>query len=163
MVTVDDQAKFHLFILGSRQFYHVTAKRYSDKKIKNEFLKPEETITVLFNWNNNGYTNWLSINDKDEDKIEGVKALQDFWIDIHARPKGIEDRQATQEEMKEALERTVKIQNHIENEYAAIGFRVSSGNGFHIHFPLPRFELPMNAEVSEQESSRLRKKRSQNR
>ena len=59
MVTVDDQAKFHLFILGSRQFYHVTAKRYSDKKIKNEFLKPEETITVLFNWNNNGYTTWL--------------------------------------------------------------------------------------------------------
>lgn len=137
-----DQAKFHLAILGERQLYHTTAKNYQTKQIKNEFLKPEETITILINWNNNGFTTWLSINDKEADKIEGVTALQDFWLDIDSRPRGVDDRPATKEEMQEALNRTIKIKNHIENEYTAIGFTACSGNGFHIHFPLPRFEIP---------------------
>ena len=90
----------------------------------------------------------VSLNDKDEDKIEGVKALQDFWIDIDARPKGIEDRQATQEEMKEALERTVKIQNHIENEYAAIGFRVLQWKRIpYVTSPFPVLNYPLNSGV----------------
>jgi putative DNA primase/helicase len=153
-ISTQDQAKLHLAILGERQLYHTTAKNYQTKQIKNEFLKPEEVIPVLTNWNNNGFTTWLSINDKQEDKIEGVTALQDFWLDIDSRPRAVDDRPATTEEMKEALQRTIKIKNHIENEYAAIGFTASSGNGFHIHFPLPRFEIP--AEMRSQVNKKVR-------
>jgi putative DNA primase/helicase len=153
-ITPREYAKFHLAILGPRTLYHTTAKNYLTKQIKNEFLKPEEVIPLLFNWNSYGFTTWLSINDKEQDKIEGVNALQDFWLDIDSRPKGIDDRPATKEEMQEALERTVKIKNHIENEYASIGFTACSGNGFHIHFPLPRFELPI--EMREQVNKKVR-------
>lgn len=139
-----DHSKIHLAILGDRQLYHATAKHYGTKpaQIKNEFLKPEEVIPILTNWNNNGFTTWLSLNDKEQDSIKGVTALQDFWIDIDSRPKAVDDRLATREEMQEALERTVKLKNFIENQYSAIGFTANSGNGFHIHFPLPRFEIP---------------------
>ena len=77
-----------------------TRKSHSQlKQIKNEFLQKDEVISVLFNWNNNGFTTWLSINDKEQDSIKGVSALQTFWIDVDARPKGIDDRPATTEEM----------------------------------------------------------------
>ena len=141
-------------ILGERQLYHTTAKNYQTKQIKNEFLQKDEVISVLFNWNNNGFTTWLSINDKESDSIKGVNALQDFWIDIDARPKGIDDRPATTEEMQKALQQTIKLKNHIENEYVAIGFTANSGNGFHIHFPLPRFEIPI--EMREQLNKKVR-------
>jgi hypothetical protein len=35
----------------------------------------------------------------------------------------------------------VKLKEYIEHEYKAVGFMASSGNGFHIHFPLPRYPL----------------------
>ena len=132
----------------------MTAKNYVTKEIKNEFLKKEEVIPVLFNWNNNGYTTWISLNDKEVDSIKGVVALQDTWIDIDSRPKGVDDRLATREEMQEAIERTIKLKNFIENQYAAIGFTANSGNGFHIHFPLPRFEIP--AELRESVNKKMR-------
>ena len=153
-MTPRDHAKFHLSILGDRVLYHTTAKNYQNKQIKNEFLQKDEVISILFNWNTNGFTTWLSINDKDNDAIIGVSALQDFWIDIDARPKGIDDRPATTEEMQKALEQTIKLKNHVENEYAAIGFAANSGNGFHIHFPLPRFDIPV--EMREQLNKKVR-------
>jgi hypothetical protein len=35
----------------------------------------------------------------------------------------------------------VKLKGNIETSFGAIGFLAYSGNGFHLHFPLPRFEL----------------------
>lgn len=135
-------ADLHLAILGPRQYYQITAKNHATKDIKNDFLRKDDVVGSLFSLNEKGYTTWLSINDKEKDCIEGVKALCDFWLDIDARPKGIDDRPATDEELRAALDRTNKLKNHIENQCAAIGFMAKSGNGFHIHFPLPRFELP---------------------
>jgi hypothetical protein len=67
----------------------VTAKHYATKEIKNEFLKKEELLPILFNWNNNGFTTWVSLNDKEQDSIKGVVALQDVLIDKRQRPKGL--------------------------------------------------------------------------
>lgn len=137
-----EQAQLHLAILGPRPVYHVTAKNHITKDVKNDFLKKEEVAPILASLNDKGYTTWVSINPKEKDCIEGVTALADFWLDIDARPKGIDDRPATPEEMQEALERSCKLKNFIENQYAALGFMANSGNGFHIHFPLPIFDLP---------------------
>lgn len=136
-----NHAELHLAILGPRESYQYTAKNFKTKDVKNDFLRKDEVTTVLFNLNEKGYTTWLSINDKERDSIEGVKALCDFWLDIDARPKGVDDRTATEEELKASLDRADKLKNHIENQYAAIGFMAKSGNGFHIHFPLPRCDL----------------------
>jgi putative DNA primase/helicase len=135
------QAELHLAILGSRQSYQITAKNYTTKEVKNDFLRKDEVITILTNLNEKGYTTWVSINDKEKDCIEGVKALCDFWIDIDARPKGIDDRPATQDEKNAALDKAEKLKNYLLATYNAEGFLAASGNGFHIHYPLPRFEL----------------------
>lgn len=154
LLSLESHAKLHLAILGERQVYHTTAKNYGTKQIKNEFLKQSEVIPVLMNWNKNGFTTWLSINDKEEDKITGVIALQDFWLDIDSRPKGVDDRIATNDELQKALDAAIKIKKYIENNYAAIGYLAKSGNGFHIHFPLPRFNLPL--ESREQVNKKVR-------
>lgn len=141
-ITPREHAQLHLAILGERQVYHTTAKNYQTKQIKNEFLPKNDVISVLFNWNGNGFTTWLSINDKETDDINGVTALQDMWFDLDARPKGVDDRPATTEEMQKILNQMIKLKNHIETTYSAIGFAANSGNGFHLHFPLARFEIP---------------------
>lgn len=143
-ITPREHALLHLAILGERQLYHTTAKNYQTKQIKNEFLPKNDVISVLFNWNGNGFTTWLSLNDKESDSVEGVTALHVVWFDLDARPRGIDDRTATTEEMQQALNQAQKLKNHIENNYGAIGFLAKSGNGFHIHFPLERFEIPLD-------------------
>jgi len=139
--TIRDMAELHLAILGPRQSYQITAKNYATKDVKNDFLRKDEAITILINLNEKGYATWISINDKEKDCIEGVKALCDFWIDIDARPKGIDDRPATQTEKDTALTNAEKLKDHLLAEYNAEGFLAASGNGFHLHYPLPRFEL----------------------
>jgi P4 family phage/plasmid primase-like protien len=134
-------AELHLAILGERTVYHITAKNYSTNDVKNDFLKRQDVISVLQNLNEKGYTAWVSINNKEVDSVEGVTHLCDFWVEVDARPKGVEDRPATKEELQVALIKSEKLKNYIENQFAAIGFMASSGNGFHIHFPLPYFEL----------------------
>ena len=139
--TLRDMAELHLAILGSRQSYQITAKNYATKDVKNDFLRKDEVYPILSNLNEKGYTTWVSINDKEKDCIEGVKALCDFWIDIDARPKGVDDRPATQTEKDAALTNAEKLKNYLLAEYNAEGFLATSGNGFHLHYPLPRFEL----------------------
>lgn len=140
-LTIQQQAELHLAILGSRQSYQVTAKNYTTKEVKNDFLRKDEVIPILINLNEKGYTTWVSINDKEKDCIEGVKALCDFWIDIDARPKGIDDRPATQDEKNAALDKAEKLKDYLLATYNAEGILAASGNGYHIHYPLPRFEL----------------------
>lgn len=136
-----EMAELHLAILGPRQTYQYTAKNYATNDIKNDFLRRDEVITILANLNEKGYTTWISLNDKEKDSIEGVKALCDFWIDIDARPKGVDDRPATQAEKDTALTNAEKLKDYLLAEYDAEGFLAASGNGFHLHYPLPRFEL----------------------
>jgi len=154
MTELREQTELHLAILGPRQNYQVTAKNYATRDIKNEFLRKDEVITILTNLNEKGYTTWVSINDKEKDSIEGVKALCDFWIDIDARPKGVDDRPATQVEKDAALDKAEKLKDYLLATYNAEGFLAASGNGYHLHYPLPRFELP--PELRTQVNKRVR-------
>ncbi len=149
-----DHANLYLSILGDRQRYHTTCKNYETLDVKNDFLQKDNVISVLFDWNEKGYTTWLSINDKETDCIEGVTALCDFWLDIDARPRGIDERVASKEELEAALDRTNKLKIHLETKYGATGFIANSGNGFHLHFPLPRFDIPF--ELRKQVNNKLR-------
>ena len=139
---MNESIQLHLAILGPRRCYQATAKNYTTNDVKNAYLKKEEVSAWCLDLNQKGYVAWLSINDKEKDCNEGVTALNDFWLDIDARPKGVDDRTATEQELLTALGRANKLKNYMENQYAALGFMAASGNGFHIHFPLPRFEIP---------------------
>ena len=81
----------------------------------------------------------LSLNDKekDNDSIKGVCALCDFWLDVDSK-RTDKSKPANEVELQEALNRAAKLKEHIEIAYGAVGFLANSGNGFHIHFPLPR-------------------------
>jgi len=48
---------------------------------------------------------------------------------------------ATEGQLKESLQRAQNLKSLIETECLAEGFLACSGNGFHLFFPLPRFEL----------------------
>lgn len=139
---MNESIQLHLAILGPRRCYQATAKNYATNDVKNAYLKKEEVSAWCLDLNQKGYVTWLSINEKEKDCNEGVTALNDFWLDIDARPKGVDDRTATEQELLTALGRANKLKNYVENQYAALGFMAASGNGFHIHFPLPRFEIP---------------------
>jgi len=140
---LSDHAKLHIALLGPRERYHIVAKNHQTSDVKNAWLKESEIMPWVQTKNKEGYTCWISLNDKDfeNDAIEGVKALSVFWLDIDSDRK---DKTiiATEDQLKKALKKAQKIKGVIENEYAALGFLAYSGNGFHTHFPLPRFELP---------------------
>jgi len=105
------QVEFHLAILGPRQSYQATAKNYTTNDVENTYLKKEEVLSWCLDLNQKGYVAWLSINDKEKDCKEGVTALNDFWLEIDARPKGVDDRTATEQELLTALDRANKLQN----------------------------------------------------
>ena len=135
-------AELHLQIIGARDNYHCVAKNHNTKNIINAWLTKEEICPWATKKNNEGFTVWVSLNDKEKniDNIKGVSALCDFWLDIDAK-RPDKSVKATEEELQEALERATKLLDHLEKTYGAVGFLASSGNGFHMHFPLNRFEL----------------------
>jgi hypothetical protein len=133
-----DHAQVHLAILGHREKYFVTAKNHSTGEVLNFNLIQKEIITKAEELNNKGFCVWVSLNPKIYDGTSGVSSLADFWLDID-RPKKTKDsdKPATKEELQEALERARTLEQHIEKKYNAIGFLAYSGNGYHLHFPLP--------------------------
>jgi hypothetical protein len=137
-----DHVMLHLAILGERERYHLTAKNHATGNVLNVWLTREEILSWVQTRNMEGYTCWISLNDKEvgNDNIKGVCALCDFWLDVDSR-RADKSKPATKEELEEALKRVVKLKENIETSYWAIGFLAYSGNGFHLHFPLPRFEL----------------------
>ena len=131
-------AQVHLAILGERQQYQVTAKNHELNQVLNYNFSKEEIFKKAEELNGKGFCVWVSLNPKIYDGTSGVSALADFWLDID-RPKKTKDsdKPATKEELQEALERARTLEQHIEKEYNAIGFLAYSGNGYHLHFPLP--------------------------
>lgn len=154
-----EHAVLHLAILGNRPSYLLTVKNHATGKGWNETKAKDEIIPFAEEMNNRGFCVWVSINSKEKDGIEGVTSLDDFWIDIDARPRkkkndNTHERPATKEELEAALKRAVDLQNHIEKEYCANGFLAYSGNGYHLHFPLPQTALAK--EVREDVNLRVR-------
>ncbi|MGB9854455.1 MAG: hypothetical protein ACPLRY_06605 [Candidatus Bathyarchaeales archaeon] len=133
---------FHLALLGSRERYHLTAKNHSTGDVKNAWLAKEEVLQWVEARNTEGFTCWISLNDKEfgNDTIKGVCALCDFWLDVDSKRLD-KNKPATREELGEALKRAVKLKEYIEVTYGAEVFLALSGNGFHLHAPLPYFGL----------------------
>ncbi len=140
-----EDAKLHLAILGKRGLYHLVAKNHQSSTIVNMWLKENEVAAWAQGKNAEGYTCWVSLNDEEDgnDSIEGVRALNVFWIDIDSKR---EDKTvpATEPQLTESLQRTQNLKTLIETEYGALGFLAYSGNGYHVFFPLPKFELVGN-------------------
>jgi len=138
----DLDMQLHLAILGPRDYYCIVAKNHGTNETKTLWLKKDEVVEEAKRLNDQGFTVWISLNDKEpnNDTIKGVKALQDLWFDIDSKRKD-KSMPATKEELQEALERANKLLRALGEQYNAVGFMALSGNGFHLHFPLPRFEL----------------------
>jgi hypothetical protein len=138
----EKQAEFHLAILGPRELYHCVAKNHSNGKVLNAWLIKDEVLSWVEQRNREGYCCWISLNDKENgnDSIKGVCALCDFWLDVDSK-RSDKSKPASEAELQEALNRAAKLKEHIEITYGAVGFLANSGNGFHLHFSLPRFEL----------------------
>ncbi len=139
--------RLHLAILGPRDKYYIFAKKYKiiQNKLETDdqadcWLTKKEIIPWVQQKNREGFSCWISLHDKEKDLIIGVKALCDFWIDMDSNRKD-KTVKATKEELQEALEGAKKLKDYIEKEFGAYGYMAKSGNGFHTHFPLPRFEM----------------------
>ena len=137
--------KIHFEIIGPRENgkYHVTVKKAKEEYPEfNGWLTKDEIIAKAQEWTDKGCAIWVSINDMEEgiDKNEGVQALTDLFFDIDAK-RADKNTPATKEEREEALQRAVKLKEYIEREYHAVGFLALSGNGLHLHFPLPHYQL----------------------
>ena len=136
--------KVHFEIIGARPKYHVTVKKADEKHPTfNGWLTKEEILAKVQEWTDKHCTIWVSINDMEGgiDKNEGVTRLCDLFFDIDAK-RADKSQPATNEERFEALQRASKLEEYIRKKFNARGFIASSGNGAHIHFPLPCFPLP---------------------
>jgi len=142
-------------VIGERPKYHITAKNYRTGEVVNTWLSKDQILSKLQEWTDKGFTIWVSFNEIEEgkDSIEGVSKICDLWFDIDSERKD-KAKPATDEEIQEALDRALKLKNFIEREYKAQGFLAKSGNGVHLHFPLPcypligeRFRLEVNEKL----------------
>jgi putative DNA primase/helicase len=148
--------RVHFEIIGERPKYHVTAKNYKTGEVINAWFTKEEILSKVQEWTDKGFTIWVSFNEIEEgnDSIEGVSKLCDLWFDIDAKRED-KSKPASNEEKLEALRRALKLKEYIEKEYKALGFMAFSGNGIHIHFPLPCFPL-IGAQFRKEVNMKLR-------
>ena len=142
-------AEIHLAILGNRENYFVFSKNCAlyDKNSKdpnakkNLVLQKNEIIQAAEQLNRQGCTFWISLNPKTADANINVTHLSCFYMEIDARPKGVKDRLATQQELSIAKEKALTLKAYFEKQFGAISFIAYSGNGYHLLYPLPITEL----------------------
>jgi len=146
--------KKHISILGDREVYAIFGGRPEWDEEKGKYLIPKTSPRKMTEWVERnalekvltenirrGWTTWISLNEKEtgEDTIEGTNAIWCFWFDFDA-PRADKSRVATEEERKKALEEAQKFKSFME-ERGLRGFLACSGNGYHLFFPVDRFEL----------------------
>ncbi len=138
----DNAILFHLAVLGKRDKYCVMAMKYPEKQAAGtEWLSFDEVLPWAKGRNALGEQVWISLNDKDvsADSIAGTRAINDIYFDIDShRPH---DRTATQDEKNEALARATKLSDYLRDKYNAFGFLADSGNGYHLHYPIERYDI----------------------
>lgn len=141
--TNTEDIKIHIAILGDREFYCVVAKNHKTGHTVPEWLKKREIVSFVERMNARFYQVWISLHDKElnNDSTEGVRALNDLFFDIDADRKS-KDVPATTEELIACFKKAQRLKDYLEKEYGARGFIGYSGNGWHPHFPLPRYDLP---------------------
>ena len=146
--------KKHISILGDREVFAIFGGRPEWDEEKGKYLIPKTSPRKMTEWVEKsalervltenirrGWTTWISLNEKEtgEDTIEGTSAIWCFWFDFDA-PRADKSRVATEEERKKALEEAQKFKSFME-ERGLRGFLACSGNGYHLFFPVNRFEL----------------------
>ena len=148
--------RVHFEIIAERPKYHITAKNYKTGEVINAWFTKDEILSKVQEWTDKGFTIWVSFNEIEEgnDSIEGVSKLCDLWFDIDAKRED-KSKPANEKEKLEALRRALKLKEYIEKEYKALGFMAFSGNGIHIHFPLPCFPL-IGAQFRKEVNMKLR-------
>jgi len=148
--------RVHFEIIGERPKYHVTAKNHETNEVINAWFTKDEILAKVQEWTDEGFTIWVSFNEVEEgnDSIEGVSKLCALWFDIDAK-RADKQQPASHEEKLEALRRARTLKEFIEKEYKALGFLASSGNGFHLFFPLPCFPL-IGAQFRKEVNMKLR-------
>ena len=143
----------YIEVLGNREEYFIFGGRpeWIEKSMKYGIpqsspfkttlkVKKSELFTTLKNMQAKKWSVWVSLNEKEEDKIEGVTAIHVIWFDFDA-PREIKGKPATKEEREKALEEAKKFKEFMSKKYGAIGFLACSGNGYHLFYPVKRFEL----------------------
>ena len=100
-----------------------------------------------------GYTVWSSLNDKVMDSRAGVRGVTDIWFDFDTPHEGERAAPATDEEMADLWDFVVLFVAHIRDSYGANPAIALSGNGFHIHYPVPYY--PVSETETEALNTRL--------
>lgn len=136
-----EDAAIHLAILGDRQDYWILQKNFTTEQNQVKAYHRDEILKVAEQANQNGYSFWISLNPKTDDGNQYVTHFTDYWLDIDARPSGVTDRPATTQELATAKQNAETLQNYFKQQYNAKCFIACSGNGYHLHFPLPITEL----------------------
>ncbi len=129
----------HLNILGPREFYCLVTRNFKTKDVQTVWLPKNKVVPWTKEMNASGYQVWISINNKalEKDSLEGVVSLDDFFIDVDAERKE-KNKLASNDELIGAFDKIAKVKEHLNREYGAEAYVALSGNGWHIHLPLPK-------------------------
>jgi hypothetical protein len=112
----------------------------------NKMVKKSEVFNQITKHNLTGEKSaYLSINQKvfvynlkKQKKEEIVTTICDIFIDIDtAHEAGIRTKTATEEELTTAYNQALQIKEYLEQKYDCKVFIAFSGNGVHLHIPVP--------------------------
>ena len=144
----------YIWMLGEREKYMIFGGRpeWNEKAQKfgipsnspfkaTQWISKDDLFDTIKRWQEKGWSVWVSLNDKEEDKIEGVTAIHVIWFDFDA-PRDSKARPATEQERQKALDEARAFQTYMTVKYNVRGFLACSGNGYHLFFPVKKFELP---------------------
>ncbi|NAY82432.1 MAG: hypothetical protein GU362_06115 [Thaumarchaeota archaeon] len=138
-----EAVEIYLAMIGKRDKYFITARKFGTKEVITGWFKKEELLEKLPQWEAQGYTVWASINELEEGNatIDGVKRYCDLWFDIDSK-RADKSQPAKPEEVLEARERAIRLRTFLQERFHAKCFIAMSGNGIHIHCPFECAEVP---------------------
>ncbi len=145
----------HIAILGHRDFYGLFAGRpelvndiawrvpESSPYKRWEWVKREELLERVEEYQQLGWTVWISLNDMEPGHmiVDSVRRISVIWFDVDA-PRSDKTRPADEEEKLIAKLETEKLNNFLQRKYKAKCFLACSGNGWHLYCPIQTIELP---------------------
>ncbi len=156
-----------LAVLGPRDFYALFAGKPVLDSDAGKYRVPENSSEKEWVWLTReylskaiedyqafGWTVWVSLNElRGGLKIEHVRKISVIWFDVDAN-RHRKTEPATAEEREEAMKQVRKLKEYLERRYGAKGFTASSGNGFHLYYPVPVLPL-LTTQVRVQFNARL--------
>jgi len=138
----------HLIIAGNLSAHHFTIKSPRETYAQTNNLirrltKRPDLLPKLLLKDNENCSVWVSVNPKEKDSVNGVTAIADIPFDIDTPHNGQRITCATSEELGITYEQTLQLQTFLKNTYNAESIVGFTGNGFHIHVPVPIENIPL--------------------